>query len=105
MAETKKPPYVGGLVSALFDIRKLNPQDESEFKRRDDARAFINWFKVNDPEALKKAEEQYKKQFPSLGTKLISKGTQLINKLRGKQYGGEIKRYAQPRKVNAKYDG
>ena len=98
MAETKKPPYVGGLVSALFDIRKLNPQDESEFKRRDDARAFINWFKVNDPEALKKAEEQYKKQFPSLGRKLI-------NKLMGKQYGGEIKRYAQPRKVNAKYDG
>ena len=39
--------------------------------------------------------EQYKKDYPSLGRRLI-------NKVMGKQYGGTIKRYAQPRKVNSK---
>ena len=101
MAKTKKPSYVGGLVSALFDIRQLNPQDESEFERRNNARKFINWHKVNEPEALKKAEEEYSEQYPSLGKKIIDS----VKGVMGKQYGGEIKRYPQPRKVNSKYDG
>ncbi len=33
---------------------------------------------------------------------MLEKG---LRSLMGKQYGGEIKRYPQPRKVNSKYDG
>ncbi len=33
---------------------------------------------------------------------MLEKGLGIIM---GKQYGGDIKRYGQPRKVNAKYDG
>ena len=90
-----KPKYEGGLVSALFDIRQLDPQTESEFARKDAAQRFLQWYRKNDPDALAAAEEQYKKDYPSLGRKII-------NKVMGKQYGGEIKRYAQPRKVNSK---
>ena len=31
--------------------------------------------------------------------------SKLRGMIEGKQYGGDIKRYGQPRKVNAKYDG
>ena len=33
-----KPKYENGLVSALFDIKKLDPQTESEFARKDAAK-------------------------------------------------------------------
>tara|TARA_A100001515_G_scaffold144020_1_gene146831 strand:- start:1542 stop:1871 length:330 start_codon:yes stop_codon:yes gene_type:complete len=37
---------------------------------------------------------------------MLEKGIEKVTGfIRGKQYGGDIKRYGQPRKVNTKYDG
>ena len=50
----------------------------------------------------KKALAASREGNPSALTKGVNK---LRGMIQGKQYGGNIKRYGQPRKVNTKYDG
>ena len=53
-------------------------------------------------EIKKKALAASREGNPSALTKGVNK---LKSMVQGKQYGGNIKRYGQPRKVNTKYDG